>query len=74
MTSIARRVRVRLRIEEDFRVAHIVRLGTLQIGCRHVVEVLLLQQHAGASVIDVEEGLQVGESIGRAQRFHRRPA
>ena len=28
-----------------------------------------LQQHAGAGVVDVEEALQVGEGVGRAQRL-----
>ena len=39
----------------------------VQVGPGHVVEVLLLQQHAGAGVVDVEEALQVGEGIGAAQ-------
>ena len=43
-----------------------------QIGHGHVEEVLLLQQHAGAGVVDVEEALQVGERVGRAQRLDAR--
>ena len=38
-----------------------------EVGMRHVVEVLACQQHAGARVINVQEALQVGESIGTAQ-------
>ena len=38
---------------------------------RHVVEVLLVQQHARARVVDVEERLQVGERVGGAQRVDR---
>jgi hypothetical protein len=41
-----------------------------KVGPGHVVEVLLLQQHAGASVVDVEKALQVGEGVGRAQGLH----
>jgi hypothetical protein len=33
---------------------------------------VLGQQHAGAGVVDVEEALQVGEGVGRAQRLHAR--
>src|SRR3546814_17969189 len=34
-----------------------------------VEEVLFVQQHAGPGVVDVQEALQVGEGIGRAQRL-----
>ena len=46
---------------------HVVGRGALQVGPGHVVEVLLLQQHAGAGVVDVQEALQVGEGVGAAQ-------
>ena len=55
-----------LRIEEDFRVAHAVGLGALQISEREIVKILLRPQHVGAAVIDVEEILQVREAVGRA--------
>jgi hypothetical protein len=42
----------------------------LEVGPGHVEEVLLLQQHAGAGVVDVQEALQVCEGVGRAQRLH----
>ena len=35
---------------------------------RQLVEVVLADQHAGARVVDVEEALQVGERVRRAQR------
>ena len=61
------RSRVRLRVEEDLRVPHVVGRCAREVGERHVLEVLLLDQHRGAGVIDVEEALQIGEGVGRAQ-------
>jgi hypothetical protein len=59
---------VRLRVEEHLGVHHVVGRGALeQVGPGHVEEVLLLQQHAGAGVVDVQEALQVGEGVGLAQ-------
>ena len=63
---------VRLRVEEDLGVHHVVGCRTAQVGPGHVVEVLLLQQHAGAGVVDVQEALQVGEGVGAAQLLHAR--
>jgi hypothetical protein len=60
-----------LRVEEDLGMAHIVGGGARQVGGGHVVEILLGQQHAGAGVINIEEGLQIGESVRLAQRFDR---
>ncbi|MCY1518135.1 hypothetical protein D9M68_528430 [compost metagenome] len=62
--------RVRLRVEEHLGVHHLVGRGALQVGPGHVVEVLLLEQHARAGVVDVEKALQVGEGVGAAQLFH----
>ena len=61
--------RVRLRVEEHLGVDHVVGGSTLQVGPGHVVEILLFQQHAGAGVVDVQKGLQIGEGIGTAQRL-----
>jgi hypothetical protein len=63
---------VRLRIEEQLGAQHPVGVGALEVRPGHVVEVLLVQQHAGPGVVDVEEGLQVGEGVGRAQRLDAR--
>ena len=49
--------RVRLRVEEDFRVQHVIGFGAAQVGLRHVIEILLFQEHACASVINVEKRL-----------------
>ncbi len=64
--------RVRLRVEEHLGVHHVVGRGAFEIGPGHVVEILLLQQDAGAGVVDVEEALQVGERVGATQVFHAR--
>ena len=58
---------VRLRVEEDLGVDHVVGGRAFEVGERHVGEVALVQQHAGAGVVDVEEALQIGEGIGGAQ-------
>jgi hypothetical protein len=42
-----------------------------QVGRRHVVEILFLEQHAGARIVDVEERLQVAEIVGGTQRLDR---
>jgi len=57
-----------LRREEDLSVQDIVLAHAAQVGPRHVVEVALVQKHAQARVVDVEEALQVREVVGRAQR------
>ncbi|MOA23345.1 hypothetical protein D3C78_1439590 [compost metagenome] len=59
-----------LRVEEDFGMHHVVAHGPCQVGARHVVEVLLVQQHARARIVDVEKTLQVGECVGTAQGRH----
>ena len=63
---------MRLRVEEQLGVHDLVGRGAPEVGHRHVEEVLFLQQHAGAGVVDVEEALQVGERVGRAQRLDAR--
>ena len=59
-----------LRVKEQLSVHHVVGRGTLEVGPGHVVEVLLVQQHAGACVVDIQEALQVRERVGAAQAFH----
>src|SRR5439155_18011120 len=58
---------VRLRVEEDLGVAHIVGGCPSQIGHGHLVEVTLSAQDGGPLVVNVEEGLQIGELIGPPQ-------
>ena len=58
---------VRLRIEEQLGMDDVVGLGTQKICPRHVEEILLGDQHAGASVIDIQKALQIAECIGGAQ-------
>ena len=65
-------MRVRLRIEEDLGMAHIVGGGAREIGAGEVAEVGLGAQDVGALVIDVEEVLQPAEAVGGAQRFDAR--
>ena len=61
-----------LRIEEQFGVDDVVGGCAREIRHCHVLEILCLNQHARAGVVDVEEALQVGERIGGAQRSHAR--
>jgi hypothetical protein len=58
---------VRLWVKEHLGVHHMVGFRTLQISPSHVVKILLVQQHACACVVNVEEALQVGEGIGGTQ-------
>jgi hypothetical protein len=58
---------VGLRVEEDLGVDHVVGGGAAQVGRGHVVEVTLGAEHVAAGVIDVEERLQIGKVVGRAQ-------
>lgn len=60
-------VGVGLRVEERLDVDHVLRLALLQVGPGQVVEVLLAAQHVGASVVEVEEFLQVVEGVGLTQ-------
>ena len=55
--------RVRLRIEEDLDVHDAVGMRTAQIGHRQCVEIVLVAQHVGPGIVEVEEGLQVAEVI-----------
>jgi len=61
---------VGLRVEEDLGVADLVGPAPLQIGPGHVVEILRLEQHLRAGVVDIEKGLQVTEVVGRAHLIH----
>ena len=62
-------VGVGLRVEEEFGMHHPVGRGAFEVGAGHVEEVLLVQQHAGTGVVDVEKALQVAEGVGGAQRI-----
>jgi len=57
-----------LGIEKDLGMAQTLGLDLVEIGCRQIVEILLRQQHRHALVVEIEEVLQPGESIGSAQR------
>src|SRR5438128_3799084 len=57
---------VGLRIEEDLRVAHALGGGPRQVGPGQIVEILFRQKHAAASVVDVEERLEIAEDVGAA--------
>ena len=61
---------VSLRIEKDLGVNHVVCSRAFKIGPSHVKEVLFLDQHTGAGVINVQKALQIGERIGGAKRVH----
>ena len=61
---------VGLRVKKEFSMHHMVGRRALKVGPRHVVKVLLMQQHAGPGVVNVQKALQVGEGIGRTQRLH----
>src|SRR4029453_16552608 len=52
---------VRLRVAEDLRAADPGGSGARQVGRGQVAEVLLGPQYRQVGVVDVEEGLQVGE-------------
>src|SRR2546427_171076 len=62
---------VRLRGEEDLGVANVVGGRPSQIGHGHIVEVTLPVQDGGPLVVNVEEGLQIGELIGPPQHIDR---
>ena len=59
--------RVGLRVEEDLGVSHALGGRLLQVGQGQLVEILLLQEHAHAFVVEVEKGLEVGEVVGPAR-------
>src|SRR2546423_11548746 len=63
---------VGLWIEEDLGMAHALRDGPLQIRPGQVVEILLFEEHSAASVIDVQERLQVAEHVRPSNIFNRR--
>src|SRR5438445_12340222 len=54
---------VGLWIEEDLGVAHALGGGPHQVRPGQVVEILFLQEHSAARVIDVEERLQIAEHV-----------
>lgn len=40
-----------------------------QVGQGQRMEIVLVAQHVGTGVVEIEEGLQVGKIVGRAQRL-----
>ena len=62
---------MRLRVEEEFQMADVLRRGFLRERMRQVIEIALTAQHFHPLIIDVEEALQVVEAVGGAQRVHR---
>lgn len=60
---------VRLRVEEDLRVADALGEGAGEIGVGEFLEVLLGAQDGHQRVVQVEEGLQIVEEVGGAQLF-----
>ncbi|AJW78237.1 hypothetical protein VO01_03050 [Clavibacter michiganensis subsp. insidiosus] len=59
--------RVRLRVERHLDVPDPVGRGPLQVRGREVVEVAAGAEDRGARVVEVEERLQVGEGVARAE-------
>ena len=62
--------RMRLRVEKQLGVDHIVLGCSQEVSTRHVVKILFCEQHAGARVIDIEKALQIGECVSAAQIVH----
>ena len=60
--------RVRLGIEKDLRPHHVVGMGLLEIGPGHLKEVLFCAEDRGGRIVDVEEALQVAESVCLSHR------
>jgi len=60
---------VRLRIEKQLGMHHMICGSTLEIRPGHVVKILLMQKHAGARIVNVQEALQIRESVGSTQGF-----
>lgn len=58
---------VRLRVEEDLGVPYALLLGAGEIGIGEVGEVVLGAQHGHQRVVEVQEGLEIGEGVGTAQ-------
>ncbi len=58
---------VRLRVEEDLGVPYALLLGTGEVGVGEVGEVVLGAQHGHQRVVEVQEGLEIGEGVGAAQ-------
>lgn len=60
--------RVGLRIEEDLGMDDVIRRRPLEVSEHQVAEIVGGAQHVGAGVVEVEEGLQAVEIVGRPQR------
>ncbi|CAM5677551.1 hypothetical protein SFUMM280S_08902 [Streptomyces fumanus] len=58
---------VGLRVEEDLRVPHALRGGAGEVGVGEVLEVPFGAQNGRQRVVQVQEGLEVGEAVRLAQ-------
>ena len=61
---------VGLRVEEDLSAPHVAPAGLVEIAGREVEEVLTGPQHRQVGVVQVEEGLQIGEGVP-GEQLHR---
>jgi hypothetical protein len=61
---------VGLWVEEDLGVTHALRGGFPEIRPGQLAEVTFVKQDLGAPVVEVQEGLKVGEVVGRANIPH----
>jgi hypothetical protein len=61
---------VGLRVEEYLGAAHVLLGGFLQVGPGQIVEVLVVEEHLGRFVVNVQEGLEIVEVVGPAHLFH----
>ncbi len=65
---------MRLRVEEDLGVHHPIGVRALEVGARKRMEIGGVAQHARPGIVDIEEFLQVAETVRRAQGLHARVA
>ena len=61
---------VGLGVKKQFSPHHMVGGGFLKVGPGHVVKIWLVQQHAGAGIVQIQKALQIGEGIGRPHGGH----
>ena len=63
---------VSLRVEEDFDVHDVIHLHALQIRPGQIVKIVLITQHVGTGIVEIEKRLQVREIVRGAQFDHTR--
>ncbi len=59
-----------LRIEENLRMLHPVCGRAAEVSEGEIVKIALGMEHRGSLIVDVEEILEVRETVGRAHRLH----